>query len=77
MEFAALSLLALHLNDAVHGVHNMLGNGHAQAGTLGPVNPGFVLAGEGVENLVFELRRHADAVVLDMEMGADIVLAPG
>ena len=35
-------------NRSAHSVYNILGNGHAQAGSLGFLNTGIVLADKGV-----------------------------
>ena len=77
MELAALAQLAFHLDGAAHGVHNVFRDGHAQAGALGPADPGAVLPDEGLEDLGLELRGHADAVVLDHDVGPDVALSLG
>ena len=74
MELRAIAQLALHLNGAAHGVHDVLGDGHAQAGALGLMHPGVILPDKGLKDPRPELRRHADAVVLDAEMDTDEVL---
>ena len=70
MELGSLVQLAVNLDLSLHGVHNVLGDGHAQAAALDPVNPLVVLSGKGFKNPFLELRRHADAVVLHQEVGA-------
>ena len=77
VEAASLVPLAGNGDGAPHLIHDVLGDGHAQAGALGALDPGAVLPGKGVEDLLLELLRHADAGVLDDEVGPDEVSAPG
>ena len=77
MEGTALALAAVHLDPALHGVHDILGDGHAQAGALDLLHPGVVLPGEGIKDMALEFLRHADAGVLHKEMAADPVRPGG
>lgn len=77
MEAAPLVPLAGDGDGAPHLIHDVLGDGHTQAGALGALDPGAVLPGKGVEDLLLELFRHTDAGVPDDEVGADEVPAPG
>ena len=61
---AALAGLALDLDGPAHQVHDVLGDGHAQAGALDLVGHGVLRPGEGLEDVGHKLRRHAIAVVL-------------
>ena len=62
-EGGALALDALHGDGAVHHVDEVLGDGHAQAGSLDAADGGGALAFERVEDVLDELRAHADARV--------------
>ena len=75
MKMAALSLLALHGDRAAHCVHNILGDGHAHSGPGNFIHTGAVFSREGVEYPALELLGHPDAVVLDMQVGADVIIA--
>ena len=75
VELRPLAQLALHLNGAAHGVHNVLGDGHAQSGALGAADPGVVLPDKGFEDFGLELRGHANAGVLNAKVDAHILLA--
>ena len=68
MELRPFACFALHLYGSVHGVHNILADGHAQPCTLRLMYPGAVLPGEGFKNLLLELRRHTHAAVLYPEV---------
>ena len=46
------SLLALHLNETIHHIHNILGDGHSQPGSLNLVDGGVFLPLEGFENVL-------------------------
>ena len=74
---AAFSLSALHGDGAAHGVYDVLGDGqpHSGAGLL--VHAGIVLPGKRIEDPGLEFLSHADAVVPDMQMGADVELSQG
>ena len=67
-EFAALARLALNGNGAAHQVHNVLGDGHAQAGALNAADGGVFLTGELLKDVLLEFLAHADAIVLDAEL---------
>ncbi len=64
LEAAALARLAGNGDAALHLVHDVFGDGHAQAGALDVLDPGVVLPREGIEDLFLELLGHADAGVL-------------
>ena len=61
---------ALHLDVAAHHAHDVAADGHPQARALDLVHAGVLRAGEGLEDALEELRRHADAVVLEDELVA-------
>ena len=67
-ELAALARLALNGDGAAHQVHNVLGDGHAEAGALNAADGGVFLTGELLKDVLLELLAHADAVVLDAEL---------
>ena len=67
-EFRSHSLLALHLYGAVHHVHDILGDGHSQPCALNPADGAGCLPLKGLENMLKELRAHADAVIPDSEL---------
>ena len=69
-ELAALAQLAFYVDGAVHHVHGVLGDGHAEAGALNFGGALVVRAGERLEQDLLELRRHADAVVFHGELVA-------
>ena len=75
MEFRPTVQLTVHLNRAMHRVHDVLGDRHAQPRALNAVHAGVVLAREGIEDRLLERFGHADAVVLDVEVRADVVRA--
>ena len=54
-----------------HGVHNVLGDGHAQPGPLRFPDPGVVLPAEGLKDDLLILLGHPDARVPHQEVGAD------
>lgn len=60
------------LDGAAHHIHDVLGDGHAQTGTLDLAHGGASLPLKGIEDLLRKLRAHADAVVLD----PDLILLP-
>ena len=59
------SLLALHLNETIHHIHNILGDGHSQPGSLNLVDGGVFLPLEGFENVLYEFRTHTDSIILN------------
>ena len=67
-EFAALARLAFNGDGAAHQVHNVLGDGHAQAGALNAADGGVFLTGELLKDVLLEFLAHADAIVLDAEL---------
>ena len=67
-ELAALAFLAVDGDLAAHHVHQIFGDGHAQARALDAADRAGILAGEGLKDMLLELRAHADAVVLDAEL---------
>ena len=71
MEFTALALLAADRDRSAHGVHDTLGDGHAQPGPLCLSDPVVVFPAEGLEYRLLILLRHTDACVAHQEMGAD------
>ena len=71
MELTAPALFAADRNRPVHGVHNALGNRHAQPGPLRLPDPCIVLPAEGLEYDLLIFLRHADARVAHQEVGAD------
>lgn len=64
-EAAAFARRTLDVNHAAHHVHNALAYRHAQPRALHLVRHGILRTGEHVEQVLLELLRHADAVVLD------------
>ena len=61
-------LLGLHLDRAAHHLDNVPSDGHAEAGSLYPADRRGTLAFKRLEDLLRELRTHADAVVADAEL---------
>ncbi len=59
------ALLAFHLNNAVHHVHNILRYGHPQSGSLDSAHGGIFFPLKRFENMGHKLFAHADAIVLD------------
>ena len=66
-EFRADALFRFDLDAAVHHLHDVLRDGHAEAGAAVLALAAAVLLGEGVEDFGDEGRVHADARVLDAE----------
>ena len=66
-ELGALAQLAFDLDATVHHINDVLRDGHPQARALNAAHRGSVLAREVVEDVVDELGRHTDAVVLHVE----------
>ena len=64
-ECGSFSLLALHLDGAVHHLHDILRDGHAQAGASVPACVASVLLGEGVKDMGHKIRAHADTGIGD------------
>ena len=64
-EAAAFARRTLDVNHAAHHVHNALAYRHAQPRALHLVRHGILRTGEHVKQVLLELLRHADAVVLD------------
>ncbi len=60
------------LDGAAHHIHDVLGDGHAQTGTLDLAHGGASLPLKGIEDPLRKLRAHADAIVLD----PDLILLP-
>ena len=75
LEAGALAQLALQRDDTAHHVHDVLGDGHAQAGALHLVGHRILGPAEGLVNVLLERFAHADAVVGDGELVAGIVAA--
>ena len=73
-KFAALARFALNGDGAAHQVHNVLGDGHAQAGALNAADGGVFLPAERLKDVLLELFAHADAVVFDAELIAATAL---
>ena len=73
-ELAALARLAREGDGAAHQIHDVLGDGHSQAGALNAADGGAFLPAELLEDVLLELFAHADAVVLDAELIADAAL---
>ena len=71
-KLGALARLCPDLDGAAHHIHDVLGDGHAQAGALDPAHGGASLPLKGIEDLFRKFRAHADAVVLD----PDLILLP-
>ena len=59
--------LAFHLDGAAHEIDEALGDGHAEARPLHFVGGGVLGARERVEDSLKELRRHAVAIVLNLD----------
>ncbi len=77
MEFCPLSLLAVDFNGASHGIHNIFGNGHPQAGPFRLLHPGIIFPDIGLIYFIYEFLGHADACIPYGNMGPDICRAPG
>ena len=65
---AAFSLFALHVDAAVHAVHDGLRDGHAQTRALDAAHRGRALPLEGFEDPGYEFLAHADAGVRDRQL---------
>ena len=65
---AALALFALHVDAAVHVVHDSLRDGHAKARALDAAHRGRALPLEGLEDPGCEFLAHADAGVRDRQL---------
>ena len=63
-KFRAFSFLAPDADGSAHHIQDVLGDGHAQAGSLDSADGCRLLSGKGFENMLLELLGHADAVVL-------------
>ena len=74
---AAPARRALHLDGAAHHLHNILGDGHAQAGALDAALGGGALPLKWVKDVLDKLRRHTDAVVLHRKDIVPIAVAEG
>ena len=61
------ALFTLHINVPVHQLHNVFGDGHAQAGAAETVGDGGIFLGEGVKQMGKKVFAHADAGVGDGE----------
>lgn len=68
----ALALGALHGNSAVHHVHEILRDGHAEPRALDAADGGGALALEGVEDVLDEFGAHANARVRHGEAVAPV-----
>ena len=71
-ERGALALGALHGNSAVHHVHEVLRDGHAEPGALDAADGGGALALEGVEDVLDEFGAHANTRVRHGEAVAPV-----
>ena len=59
---------ALHRDGPVHHIHDVSGDGHAQAGALNAAGGGVVLSLEGLKDMGDKLLAHPDAGVLHAEL---------
>ena len=74
-ELRTLSLLAVYGDGSVHHIHDVLGDGHAQSGTLHAVHHRGLFPREGFEDVLLVLQAHANARVLDAELILGIALS--
>ena len=75
MEFTSLSRRASQLDGTLHCLHDCLGNRHAKTGTLNFLDRRIIRPCKGIENILLELRVHADTVILHPEMTANILFS--
>ena len=68
VEARAIAGRALHLDGALHGVHDVLGDGEPEARALYALHSAAVLALEGHKELLLELLGHAHAGVAHHEV---------
>ena len=73
----AEALLAFHGDIAVHHFHQILGDGHAEAGAAVTVGRAGVLLGKGLKDLRNVFLAHTDAGVLDDKAHHAVVVKPG
>ena len=73
-EFAALARFTFNRNGAAHHIHNVLGDGHTQAGTLNAADGGAFLPAERLKDVLLERFAHTNAIVLDAELIAATAL---
>ena len=73
-EFAALARFAFDRDGAAHHIHDVLGDGHTQAGTLNAADGGAFLPAERLKDVLLELFAHTNAIVLDAELIAATAL---
>ena len=62
-EGGALPQLALDIDAAIHQIHQLLHDAHAQAGALHAADGAGALSGKGFKNMLLKLFTHANAVV--------------
>ncbi len=73
-EFRSDARFAFHRDGTVHHIHNILGDGHPQPGSLNPADGAVLLPFEGFENMLHKRLAHADAVILDHKLIIGIAL---
>ncbi len=73
-EFGATSHFALHFDGTAHHIHDILGDGHAQTGTLDATDSSTLLAGKRFEEMLLEILAHTDAIVFHMDFILGIAL---
>ena len=73
IEGGADTFFGLHLNVAVHHLHNVLRDRHAEAGASVPAGGGGVLLGEGIKQPGQEFPAHADSCIRNGETQGRLV----